>query len=45
MFKEDWIKLQSLITTGDHEYAEVFVNKMYQSYQQYGVLHSRIHFA
>lgn len=45
MFEEDWTKLQSLITTGDLEYAEVFVKKMHQTYHKHGVLHARIHFA
>ena len=45
MFKEDWIKLQSLITTKELDDAEVFVKKMHQSYHTYGILHARIHFA
>ncbi len=45
MFKEDWIKLQSLITTGELDSAEVFVKKMHQSYQKHGIIHARIHFA
>ena len=45
MFKEDWITLQSLITSNDLEDAEAFVKEMHQTYHKYALMHARIHFA
>ena len=45
MFKEDWITLQSLITSSDLEDAETFVKEMHQTYHKYALMHARIHFA
>ena len=45
MFKEDWITLQSLITSNDLEGAEAFVKEMHQTYHKYALMHARIHFA
>ena len=45
MFKEDWVTLQSLITSVDLENAEVFVKAMHQTYHKYALMYARIHFA
>jgi len=45
MFKEDWITLQSLITSNDLGDAEAFVKGMHQTYHKHALMHARIHFA
>ncbi|MCK5188626.1 MAG: hypothetical protein KAR12_01075 [Methylococcales bacterium] len=45
MYREDWITLQSLITSGDLEGAEIFVKGMHQTYHKDALMHARIHFA
>ena len=45
MFEEDWITLQSLITSDNLEDAESFVKEMHQTYHKHAFMHARIHFA
>ena len=45
MFEEDWITLQSLISSDDLGDAETFVKEMHQTYHKHAFMHARIHFA
>ena len=45
MFEEDWITLQSLISSDDLEDVEAFVKEMHQAYHKHAFMHARIHFA
>lgn len=45
MFEEDWITLQSLISSDDLEHAEAFIKEMHQTYHKHAFKHARIHFA